>query len=371
MLLKYRTAIIIMMICMLLAMSIIYNQKQGSSPSSVKSGIFISSPTWDFETQSPITSSPVVDKDGRVFIRTSDSIIAVDSRNGNRLWSSKTLSDTPLSIAPYIFDDYLVVPEKGSGIAVFQANTGELIWRTPTIEAGLSNPWIESISFSNETLFVARFDWGLTAYDIHDGEIVWEQKYSTRYPPSIDANRQAVYFGLKSEIRAYDTLNGTLLWKENINASIGQIKLDDDILLISDNSKSGMIGFNSSNQETLWRVDYELIKDTIINCIVIDDDIVYVAAQRLMAITIGDGQMIWASDQIGDLECPVIVENSIYVRNTDTTLYAFDLDSGHEIGRISVQANTPMLHEPDRSPTTTDGILIVPITDSYVAAYSP
>jgi outer membrane protein assembly factor BamB len=352
-------------------MSVVYIQKQRSSPSSVKSGVFLSSPIWDFETHSPITSSPVADNDGSVFVRTSDSIIAVDSHNGNELWSSKTASDTPRSIAPYIFEGYLVTPEKGSRIAVFRAKTGELIWRTPVIDVGSYGPSIESISFLNETLYVARFDWGLTAYDIHDGKIIWEQKYSTRYPPSVATNRQAIYLGLASEIRAYNPLNGTLLWKQNVNASIGQILLDHDILLVSDNRKSGMIGFDSTDQETLWRVDHKLLKDTIIHCIVVADDIAYLAAQRLMAIKTDDGQMIWATDQIGDLECPVILNNSIYVRNTDTMLYAFDLDSGYEIGRISVQANTPMLHEPDRSPTTADGILVVPITDFHVAAYSP
>jgi outer membrane protein assembly factor BamB len=88
--------IIIMMISVLLTMSIVYIQKQRPSPSSVKSGVFLSSPIWDFETHSPITSSPVADNGGSVFIRTSDSIIAVDSHNGNELWSSKTASDTPL-----------------------------------------------------------------------------------------------------------------------------------------------------------------------------------------------------------------------------------------------------------------------------------
>jgi outer membrane protein assembly factor BamB len=177
--------------------------------------------------------------------------------------------------------------------------------------------------------------------------------------------------GLGSEINAFDTLTGTLLWKEDINASIGQIVLDDNILLISDNRKSGMIAFDPNNRKILWRVDYKVIYDTTINCIVMNDDVVYIAAQLLMAVTKDDGQMIWASDKIGDLECPVVLENSIYVRNTRTALFAFDLDSGREIGRMSVQTNTPMLHEPDRSPTVTDGILIIPITDHYVAAYSP
>ncbi len=81
MILKYKNIIfilLIMIMCVLLTIFTIYIKKQSSSPSSVKSGVFKSSPIWDIETQNPITSSPIADSNGRIFIRTSDSIIAID-----------------------------------------------------------------------------------------------------------------------------------------------------------------------------------------------------------------------------------------------------------------------------------------------------
>lgn len=366
---KAISILLIMIFCALLSILAYKFRSQYSYKPLIKSGVFDTLPIWDIETQNPITSSLVADNNDHIFIRTSDSIIALNSLSGDLIWSAKSQSDTPLSVSPYVFEDYLVVPEEGSRIAVFKTATGELLWRTMEIEAGQYSPRIESIVHASNMLYIARFDWSLTAYRITDGAIVWEQKYSTRFPPSISASNKIVILGLGTEISAFDALEGTLIWKKNINSNIGRIILRDNILFISDISERGLVAFNMQTQEVLWRKLYDAISNDVIGCIDANDDTIFISARRLIAVSLIDGNTKWVSEETGNLECPVILGDTVYVRNTHKLLFAFDLTSGQEVGRISVQANTPMLHEPDRGPVGIDGILIVPITEHYVAAY--
>lgn len=52
-------------------------------------------------------------------------------------------------------------------------------------------------------------------------------------------------------------------------------------------------------------------------------------------------------------------------------MYGFDLDSGKELGRLIVQKNTPMKHEPNRGPVVSGDLIVIPVTENKLNAYDP
>jgi hypothetical protein len=121
----------------------------------------------------------------------------------------------------------------------------------------------------------------------------------------------------------------------------------------------------------LWQINLKQIGGTAVRAITIENDSIYLAAQQLIAISSVDGSIKWVSESFGFLETPVMSENNIYIRTIGPALYMLDKISGKENGRLVVQANTQMEHQPYRGPAVVGDLIIVPFGDHQVLAYRP
>jgi len=347
---------------------------QDETNDSVATGVLNTAPIWTFRTTDRITSSPVGDDKGQVYIRTLNSVIALDALSGLQLWSAESPSNFPLSIKPYVFGEYLLVPEKDSRVATFSTATGQLIWRSPLIDTVLTHPTaieIEAISFSESLVYVARFDWSLIAYRLTDGEKIWEANTAGRANPYLASDKKTVYLGLGSLLKAYDSKTGTLLWQQDIDGYIGPMRINGNVLYVSDEANPSLLAIDLSTREVLWRKYYNQINEFEIGCISLINDAIYIGAEELIAIYQNDGTVIWSSPKLGRLECPVNLGDYLFVRNTGTTLFAFKRETGQKVGELRVEENTTMKHEPDRGPAVVYELLLVPTNNNLVAAYRP
>jgi hypothetical protein len=100
-------------------------------------------------------------------------------------------------------------------------------------------------------------------------------------------------------------------------------------------------------------------------------DNLLIASQKLVMVSKQDGSILWATDNLGYLECPVLLKNEIYVRNNETDLYLFDKASGHAKGELQVRTNTLMKQDFFRSPIIANGLLVVPFGDNRLLVYQP
>lgn len=337
----------------------------------IVSGNFPSTVAWIFSGDDIVASTPVTDGNN-IFIRTANSIYALDGRTGEVLWktNSQAIGNSEESIpvmSPQIKDSYLIVPETGSRISVFSAESGKLIWKSQRPK--YAHAHIESIAVNNKMIYVARWDWELTAYELETGDIIWRKDISGRSNPYIVADENSVYVGQEHLSQSFDAVSGISQWKLDFGGYSGPLVLSDGILYITDEETSSILAVDTSTQATLWERSYPQLETFELNCLVLSDDVLYLAAKQLVAISKIDGNTLWTSSNTGRLECPSISSNSIYTRNTEQTLYKLDISSGNEMGQLYVQVNTPMKHEPDRSPILFENLLIVPFGDSRVFAY--
>src|SRR3972149_2346891 len=104
------------------------------------------------------------------------------------------------------------------------AETGKLIWRS--LKPEYSHAHIESIASNQETLFVARWDWNLTAYKLGTGEIIWEKSITGRDYPYIVSDGNSVYLGKGQLVKAFEARSGLLQWEIDFGGYSGALVLD-------------------------------------------------------------------------------------------------------------------------------------------------
>ena len=284
-------------------------------------------------------------------------------------------SDELLSIAPQISHDLIIVPESGSKLAAFSIKTGDLIWQTTELEINLRNPGVgsvESIAILDKVVFVDRSDIGLTAYSIMDGEILWHVEVLGRSDHNITVAGKSIYLSSGYFLRAYSTDKGKLLWEKRFDNLLGPILVDEDYLYVSLlNGPAALVTINLDTLGEAWRLSSNTFNNYGIRDLLIQDKILYIATDRLSAISKTDAQVHWISDKTGLLEPPIIAGGKIFVRNIGTTLFYLNAINGEELGSLLVQMNTAMKHEPSRSPVMASGLLVIPFGDNRVYAYRP
>ncbi len=324
---------------------------------------------WKFTTADSITSTPTISKD-LIFVRTMNSIYALNPKSGTQIWKTESPSRSPLSLSLISYDDLLIAPEKNSRIAVFTINQGKLKWRTPLIDPLYTHPDaidIEAVTVWNNILYVARFNWNLTAYDLQSGQILWVYDASGRSNPYLASDENAIYVGLDSKIVALDLKNGKPLWEYDVNGYIGPITIDENILFVLDEENSNILAIDINNQSLKWKKQLP-VEEFEFNCILIQSENIYISTQKLIAISKKDGRLIWESKYTGRLECPIIFGEKIFVRNTTTNLFVFDKSSGKELSKYHVMINSTAKHIPNRSPVLISGQLIIPVDENELIA---
>ncbi|MBE7434310.1 MAG: PQQ-binding-like beta-propeller repeat protein [Anaerolineales bacterium] len=327
--------------------------------------------SWVFKADEKVVTTPIKDGDF-IYVRTSGAIYKIDGNSGKLVWKVATEASDKSSVIfptlkPKINGIYLVVPEKGSRVAVFSSDTGKFIWRS--LPPGYEQANIESYTINQEFLYVARWDWFLTAYDLKTGDVLWEKSITGRSNPYIVSGGNHIYVAQEDLLQVFESQSGRFQWKFDIGGYSGPMWLDDEVLYLTDERASRVIAININSQKLLWDKTFPHIGSYEFNCIFISKDILYLSAQQLVAISKFDGKHSWTSQETGSLECPVEVFGSIFVRNSDTNLFRISAQTGEKLGELSVQANASAKHQPDRGPLIFDDLLIVPFGDNRVFAY--
>lgn len=319
--------------------------------------------TWEFTTADSIVSSPVNNKD-LIFVRTKEFVYAIDPLNGDEIWKTESPSDETPFLAPIVYEGFLIVPESNSHISVFSATSGETIWKSSAILPNFTSPnniGIRSFIVQDGILYVARFNWKLTAYTIESGDILWEYDTYSRSDPYLASNKNGIYLGLGSKVVALNPRNGELLWEYQIGYA-GPLDADTTSLFVLDHENLVLSSINLINQSVQWETIL-LVEDFEFNCIVLDSENIYISAKELIKVSKTDGKVLWQTEYTGRLECPIVFEEKIYIRNTTDKFFVFDKATGKNTHEYEIMRNTLAKERPDRGPIIIDENLIIPISD--------
>lgn len=367
-------SLLILVIAFIGMLSIRKKTSELNSISPVSYGDFPASFLDILVVDNEVVSTPAVN--GQVaFVRTSDMLYAFDVLENKLLWKVLSSYGKALSLPPVTVDALIIVVESGSRLAAFSTETGKLIWRTPEIEIAKTDPVtasVQSIAVNSKYIFVARFDWMITAYDLKSGELVWDYKTPGRTNPYMQANENNVFLAVGDSVKMLDAETGTPLWEEAVGGYAGPMVLSNETLYMTDEKNISLRSLNINTREYNWIKNHRsMLGEYEYSCVLDAENHLYVAAEKLMKVSKFDGAIMWITERLGTLECPLILGDKIFVRNTINYLYELDVESGQELGGLRVQANTPMHHEPFRSPVLMDNLLLVPFGDNRIFIYLP
>jgi outer membrane protein assembly factor BamB len=338
---------------------------------------FPEKPLWVYRAEGRIISTPVV-QDSLVFLRTPYNLIAIDSSTRERKWIAKSNAPTgihaaDLTLAPQIGSGLLISPQAGSSLIALSLETGETVWDIPPEEENLKDSslaTVESFQVEGNKVYVARDGWSISAYSLQDGKLLWESdQVPNRATLILVANSDCVFLGAVHNLQCFDPGSGELLWTKTFDGVIDALLIDDRVLFIAlQSGNESLMAIDLNTLNTKWGLSPGEISGDKIRSMLSTEETLFAGGNHLYAISIKDGSITWKSNEIGPLETPLILDTNIFVRNTGRDLFRLDKNSGIEVGRLEIRADSSM-NDPDRSPAATDDLLFVPFGDNRLFVY--
>jgi len=333
-------------------------------------GTFPRTPYWIFEAEEDVISTPVL-KSGVLYLKTKSALYAINVSKKRVVWGVDSLTQSRLSVAPIVTQSSVVVVEGTSSLAAYSIDSGVMLWKTPQISGADSNlVFVETASVNNQYLYIGRYESRLTAYNLETGTTIWEHSLPGRTHPYTAANEQYVFLAADETVTIFDAIDGSKLWQMDSVGYAGPILLSGDSLYIADEEKGSLISLDINSRKVNWEANYQnYIRAYNFSCVSETEEHILLAARKLIMISKLDGKVLWSTDDLGILECPIIFRNDVYIRNSLNTLYSIDSKTGQETGRMLVQMNSKMKHDFFRGPVAEDSFLIIPFGDNRVFIY--
>lgn len=146
-------------------------------------------------------------------IGTNHSIMALDKRTGNVLWSLPTINSIKHKLR--YSDGVLLATDVESNIYAIDANTGKTLWikkpSNPSLPTFVSGPALD------KGVYYTGLGKRMSAIDIHTGKVLWqgvEPSGGEATPAELSVVDQTLIAGYNwNALCAYDIQNGKLLWK--------------------------------------------------------------------------------------------------------------------------------------------------------------
>jgi len=130
------------------------------------------------------------------------------------------------------------------------------------------------------------------------------------------------------------------------------------------------MAFDLSAMKPKWNAQTSLPDSSSLYNLVIDKDSIYATGDTAVAFDKNTGKIKWNSNTFYKLGKPVILGNTLYVRDPATNLYAFDIQTGKYSVALKIHANWPSMASL-RDPIIVSPFLIVPFGDERLLAYLP
>lgn len=249
---------------------------------------------WNYTTNAPILSSPVLDK-GRLFFGSNDTDIrCLDSQLGVLLWSFNTGGDI-----------------------------------------------VSTCALANDMIFVASEDGHLYCLDDSTGGLLWDY-YASGLISSVVTNSPSskltyIYFG-SSHGGAYclSVLNGkmSVKWHVDLEGSFISAPAIDGTNVIFTGQKGVVTCLSAVDGQTKWKIDIGMTASPPL----IADGMVYVQgfSGRLYRLNIKNGKDVWINNYVMGITCPVKVGDDIVACGINGWIVSINAETGENNWVIDV-----------------------------------
>jgi outer membrane protein assembly factor BamB len=342
----------------------------------VPSGEFAGEPTWVFDLEEDFRCASD-DGSSRIYLQTGDSIYALDALNGKMLWESALPELTQPCLPPVAAEPYLLLAGEDGALVALQEETGQPLWQSRlTIDqqstSAIGTEYIRTILVDGQTAYVARYGATLTAYDLASGMERWFVALE-EMPITLAIVDERLYVGSEYSLLTLRSGQGELLWEKYLGyyGYLRDMAADKDRVYMALGSESGdyITALSQNGSSILWTTLISEIGLSYINTFLLQGDALYICGDRLLALSSRTGDLIWKTDQMADLGRPVLLKDSIVVREGGLAVHAFDRSSGVEIGKLSLPAGALPGSELSHKPLHAGDSLVIVIQGSRLYAY--
>ncbi len=345
-------------------------------------------PFWQLEARGQVYGSPVV-VDDRVYITATGAVHALDVNRGLIVWENRDFGATS-SLA--FSKGTIYVHDNGSFLRALDAESGQEIWATRTDEhplaAGTSSPVVferyvvVGLSSNEIVRDGATFRGGVAAFDRDTGEQIWRDY--TANPPhngaavwstvSIDPEARVVFAGSgqnytgeagpnSDALFALDLDTGERLWTTQTvegdvftpinpggpdadfgaNPILFEAEIDGELReLVGAGQKNGMFWtLDRATGEAVWSRELgrgSPLTGGVLNNGGFDGERILVANSNpisgdatLYALNPSDGDVVWQRPVGGWVWAPIAVANGVGVVAADKDLIGFDAETGDDL----------------------------------------
>ncbi len=234
----------------------------------------LSAPKWKFETEGPVTGSPVA-ADGKVFFGSYDkNIYCLDAKTGSFIWKfpiGYRVASTPTVVDGVVYtgadDGKIYAIDADDGTQIWERNAGGL--QAATLFSSMVQKR-SSPTVANNRLYVGAMDGNFYCLDTADGTVIWTYPISTTAygiggTPVVSEGVVYIASG-DGKLYAFDAAAGTLKWNATLTTATRYmtgtpVVIEELGMLVSYAHAGGffmgqrMEGYNITDGSMLWRVD--------------------------------------------------------------------------------------------------------------------
>jgi len=277
---------------------------------------------------------PIIDND-RIYIGTSshgydptnEYIYALDRFDGTEIWSRNIFGGIPESIQ-YDDDKIYFTSDK---IYALDKNNGEIIWTYQMDSFSVTKPILKDNAF-----YTATSGGKMYKVNINDGSKIWDISLSDfSWDNSITADDEGhIFLALYGDrtINAYNENDGSLIWSNKLNGrSLSFNAYHNNRIYISDTS-GYVYAFNSTTGSLIWENKIGDIID--ISSPTLSNNLLLIGTRdfnegAFFALNVTNGNIIWKYKVGASVTAPPSIADGMMLCGTDDwNMYAFDFGIG-------------------------------------------
>ena len=253
---------------------------------------------------------------------------AVDSQNGELLWSKTNL--TPFNSQIKIYKDKIYIVDYENILHCFSIKNGNRIWSYQTDNFFVKSKKTLSILIDNEKVIFTNSIGDITALDANKGFLLWQTPTqnnliyadsATLITSDIVVEKDSIYFSNnRNEFYSVNKNNGFLNWKQKINSNIRPVIAGDIIFTVSN---EGFLYFIDSLRGNIIKSNNLLINFKAKQRQFIKPIGIVLGSDNIF-LSLNNGRLIVASIQTGEIintfkldgnqiSKPFIFENKLYI----------------------------------------------------------
>jgi len=301
-------------------------------------------PVWEFKTDGRILSC-LPENESRVFVYTPNAIYLLDSSTGELQWKTNLGDDTGVyrkyTIEAGIKSNgkALILQRDDGAVVSLSIQDGKILWKS----VSTTKAPVYDIGIDSNLAYVTRRSASITAYDADSGERAWSETVPDRTSLYIFPENDKVYLGTSYVLYAYDIRTGDVLLEHRLDGFMGKMAIDVNSIYITYlNGEYIFVSLDKESLERQWSIHRGLQSVSEVNAMLVDNGVIFVSGNRLLALSAATGETLWVSD-IKDIFGKPVVLNDFLIILGKTKVYILNKTDGSLIDNQKIPGFLPLL----------------------------